>query len=101
MDDAVFVPPSDSSSDYHDIDNNGIEDYPDNNNVNDDEDANNEDLRREVEVESVIIIVLATLLFSLLFFGLLIFYYARGKTYLRNFAIDRDIRYLLLICPMF
>ncbi len=83
----MFVPPSDSSSDYHDIDDNSIDDneYP----VDKDENTD-ENLRKEVEVESVIIIVLATLLFTLLFFGGLILYYAKGKSYLRNFADNHD-----------
>ncbi len=83
----MFVPPSDSSSDYHDIDDNSIDDneYPVDKGENTDE-----NLRKEVEVESVIIIVLATLLFTLLFFGGLILYYAKGKSYLRNFADNHD-----------
>jgi len=39
LDDAVFVPPADSASDYHDIDDNTIDhnEYPVDNKANDDE----------------------------------------------------------------
>ena len=89
FDDAVFVPPADSPSDYQDIDDNSIDGYPADHNVDVDVDTDGDDdqnLKKEVEVENVVIIVLATLLFSLLFFAGLIFYYVRGKTYLRDFA---------------
>ena len=93
----MFVPPADLASDYNDINDNSLDD----NSWNDDNDRDvtndDEHLREEVEFESVIIIVLATLLFTLLFFGGLIFYYARGKSYLQNFAASHewpsDIRY--------
>ena len=84
----MFVPPADLASDYVDINDNSL----DENAWNDDNDVGNDDeqLREEVEVESVIIIVLATLLFTLLFFGGLIFYYARGKSFLQNFVASHE-----------
>lgn len=83
------MPPADSPADYQDIDDNSIDhnEYPVENEKDSDSDGDN--LRKEVEMESVIIIVLASLLFTLLFFAGLIFYYARGKSYLKNFAGGR------------
>ena len=60
----MFVPPADLASDYNDINDNSLDD----NSWNDDNDRDvtndDEHLREEVEFESVIIIVLATLLFK-------------------------------------
>jgi len=71
----VFVPPLDSPTDYHEVDTNEID-------LNSEDHIEDFNLEQQVEVESVIIIVLATLLFTVMFFGGLIFYYARGKNLL-------------------
>jgi len=53
---------------------------------------NNEDqkLKTEVAVESVVIIVLASILVTVLFFGGLFLYYTRGKTYIDKYVKDKD-----------
>merc|ERR1712170_212694 len=48
-------------------------------------------LRDEVQVESVVIIVLCSLLVTVLFFGGLFFYYTRGKTYIEKYVKDVSI----------
>lgn len=69
------MPPLDSPTDYHEIDTNEID-------VNSDDHVDDYNIEQQVEVESVIFIVFATLLFTVMFFGGLIFYYVRGKNLL-------------------
>ena len=47
-------------------------------------------LEDEVRFESIIIVVLASILFTVLFFGGLFFYYTRGKSYLQKYVKDKD-----------
>lgn len=64
-------------------------DYQDNN-AKDDQDQYEEDLYNAIKIESVVIIVLCSLLASAAFLGFVFFYYTRGKNYWEKFVSDKD-----------
>lgn len=75
VDPEVYVPREDDTR-YNEVD------------FEEKEDKYDAQLRDEVAVESVVIIVLVSLLVTLMFFGALFFYYTRGKPYIEKFVKD-------------